>query len=129
MAGGRGTVFAEVAGRKRRLRANLGAIDEIEARVGVGFPKLAVSLEDEEEIRLGWIYVMFEEMCRAGGSPLSNDELADLLPSDIPDMLDGIRKAARASGVIEDVDEDEGAGKKKGGTTDPTSSPGDPGSG
>lgn len=104
------------------------AIEEIEVRTGIGFPKLARALSREDEVRFGHLLIMYEELCRGGGRPLSPEERADLLPSDLPEMLDAIRKAAIAVGIVEQTDEDEEegdgeAGKKKG----ETHSPGDTG--
>lgn len=129
--GGRGIVVAEVAGSSRRLRISLEAIEEVELATDQPFPVLASSLSDEQRVRFSHLLKMYEELCKAGGTPLSAEERSELLPSDLPEMVAAIRKACVAAGVIEEVSEEEAAnaegedGKKK----DRPNSPGSSGNG
>lgn len=101
MAGARGVVTATVAGVERRLRFSLAALDAIETRLGVSVAEFFGGLADAEKIRFGPILTVFEELCRAGGTPLSDEDMAALLPCDVQDIIQAIVAAAQASGLEE----------------------------
>lgn len=136
MAGARAVVETEVLGERRRLRISLQAVDRIETATDTPFPRIAETMGDEREVRFGHLMHLFVELCRAGGTPLSPEEQADLMPTDLPEILEAVREALVEAGIIEVVeepveagseaaaDEGEGDGKKK----DPTPSRGGSGS-
>lgn len=111
MANARGIVEAEVAGRKRRLRLSLEAIDEIEIKTGKPFAVVAVSLTNEATVRFGWVLALFTEMCAAGGTPLSAEERSDLMPDDTEEIIEAVTNTCIAAGAIE-VSEAKGPEKK-----------------
>ena len=123
MAGARGVIETEVMGKTRRLRIGLKAIDRIETATDETFPNIAESLGVESEVRFGHLYHLYRELCRAGGTPLTEEEEDELLPSDLPEILPAVRLALIEANVIEVVDEEEahaaeamangGSGKKK----------------
>lgn len=99
----RGVVVIEVAGVTRRLRLSLEAIAAIEVETEHPFAVAALALNDERTARWGWILTMFCAMAEAGGTPLTTEERADLLPLDMPDMLAAVQRAAEAGGATEKV--------------------------
>lgn len=120
MAGARGVVSAKVAGVDRRLRFSLAAVDAIETRLGRSLSDFFNDLKDTSKVRFGHILLVFSELCAAGGTPLSDEDVAVLLPSDLSDIMHAIAEASRAAG-LEDGDSGKpqkasrprgGAGKK-----------------
>lgn len=97
----RGVVVTEVGGVTRRLRLSLEAIAEIEVETGEPFTGVALALNDVSTARWGWILAMFCAMAAAGGTPLTDEERADLLPSDLQEMLRAVQAAAEAGGATE----------------------------
>lgn len=109
MAGARGVVEVTVAGAKRRLRLSLAAMDEIEVATGKPIAEVFRSLANQETIRIGTVRTIYRACCAAGGTPLSAEDEDNLLPGDLPDIIEAIGKLAN-----EFAGDDEGstAGKK-----------------
>ncbi|MCK9494154.1 MAG: GTA-gp10 family protein [Dehalococcoidia bacterium] len=102
-ANARGVVVAEVAGVSRRLRLSLEAIAEIEVEIGQPFSAIALAMNDERTARWGWILTVFCAMTAAGGTPLTDADRADLIPEDLPAMLEAVQRAGEASGATEEA--------------------------
>lgn len=101
MGGARGIVQADLLGRTFRLRMSLRAVDEIETRLGGGLISILRTMNSELTLRFGNVLVVFQELCEAGGTPLSDEQVDDLMMSDMYDMVEAIQDAAVASGAIE----------------------------
>lgn len=118
MGSARGAVTVEVAGEIRKLRLSLAAADEIETKLGPqhggGLMAVLGSLAGGmEKARFGTILVLFEELCRAGGTPLSDEDRDALMPSDLPAIAEAIIGAATASGAINRTEPQDGADPEK----------------
>lgn len=127
MGRARGTVEAEVAGQTRRLRMSLKAVDEIETRLDGGFIEILQSINNQERVRFGAVLACFEELCRAGGTPLSTEDIDALMVPDLMDMSRAINEAALQSGLIEESKNGDGSSDPTKPGTDPSPSPGDDG--
>lgn len=111
MAGARGVVEARVAGVTRRLRLSLLAVDEIETAADKPLAAVFQSLGEPETFRFGTVLILLRALCAAGGTPLSEEDEAVLLPSDLPDIMRALEAVAEQMG---DGAEDETPAKKKG---------------
>ena len=97
----RGVVEVEVLGKTRKVRLNLGAVAEFEARTKENFLAFLMSLDNPATIRLGLMLTAIEEMVRAGGgAPLTDEERDGALLEDLPAMSQAILAGADASGIL-----------------------------
>jgi hypothetical protein len=92
----RGTVEATVAGKTRRLRVSLDAIQRFESKKGN--PNFLLVLElwvrkDTRTLTISVILDLFVEFCRAGGTPLTEEEREELHLGDLMDVSEAIGKA------------------------------------
>lgn len=111
MASARGVVEAKIAGVTRRLRLSLAAVDEIELATDKPMAAVFQSLGKPETLRFGTVLVLLRATCAAGGTPLSEEDEAALMPSDLPDILGALQ--AVLSAAEGEKDEEEGPAKKK----------------
>lgn len=131
MAGARGVVEVEWGGTVRRLRLSVGAIDRIETHADKGLMEILLPWnEGREKIRIGTLGLLFVEMCKAGGTPLTGDEVDALMPPDLTELAPKIMEALVAGGAMDSPASGNGEDpeKKKTPPGPPPESPGADGS-
>lgn len=103
----RGIKEVEVVGKKRLMRPNLMAIANIESRLGKSIDLVLADLGREESPKVLPAIVMFEEFCKAGGTPCDADEINGFGIEDAFEIIEAIRLC------LDNGDEEETTSPKK----------------
>jgi hypothetical protein len=118
MADPRGLIAREVLGKRRRLRARLSFPADYELRTGQRFSQFMEELARVEEDPFGYdadhLLGALAELAAGAGDPIPEEELADAVFGDFPEILRAVNEALVATGLMKVVEEEAGeAGKKK----------------